>query len=122
MKIKLDENLPEELVEILSARSHDVHTIRQQRLIGKDDSTIFSVCKREQRMLITQDLDFSDLRHFKPGTHPGIILIRLRDPSRRRLIARIQKVLETESLDSWAKSFIVITDAKLRVRGAAKPS
>lgn len=78
MKIKLDENLPDELADLLAA-DHDVHTVRGESLAGRDDRTVFAAAVRERRVLITQDLDFSDLRHFKPGTHPGIVLVRLHD-------------------------------------------
>lgn len=42
MKIKLDENLPEELADLLAASGHDVHTVRGESLIGRDDQTVLS--------------------------------------------------------------------------------
>jgi predicted nuclease of predicted toxin-antitoxin system len=116
MKIKLDENLPAELADLLTGASHDVHTVPGEFLAGRDDQTIFRAAVSEGRVLFTQDLDFSDLRQFKPGTHAGVVLIRLRDPSRRRLIARVRQVIASESLDSWAGCFVVISDHKLRIR------
>jgi len=38
---------------------------------------MWSAARRDERFLITQDLDFSDIRQFKPGTHPGLLLVRL---------------------------------------------
>jgi predicted nuclease of predicted toxin-antitoxin system len=116
MKIKLDENLPNELFDLLVSRQHDVHTVPSEQLAGKDDQTIFDAAMAEERLLLTQDLDFSDVRKFKPGTHAGIVLIRLRHPSRSRLIERFEQVLRDESIESWAGCFVVVTDRKLRVR------
>ena len=116
MKIKLDENLPGDLADVLRLLNHDVETVPQESLAGRDDPTIFLAPVREDRMLITQDLDFSDVRKFKPGTHPGIVLVRLRDPSRRRLIERIRQVVESTDIEKWARCFVVISDRKLRVR------
>ncbi|MGB7157257.1 MAG: DUF5615 family PIN-like protein [Tepidisphaeraceae bacterium] len=116
MKIKLDENVPEELADLLTSNHHDVHTVRGESLVGHDDRTVFAAAVREQRVLITQDLDFSDLRRFKPGTHPGIVLVRLHDPSRRRLIERFRQVIATETIESWIGCFVVVTDKKLRIR------
>ena len=42
---------------------------------------IFEAAVGEDRLLLTQNLDFSDIRRFKPGTHAGIVIIRLRDPA-----------------------------------------
>ncbi len=62
MKIKLDENLPERLVAELSALVHDVDTVRAERLAGRDDTDVWQVTQAAERFLVTQDLDFSDLR------------------------------------------------------------
>jgi predicted nuclease of predicted toxin-antitoxin system len=114
MKLKLDENLPADLADLLTG--HDVHTVPAENLAGRDDPTIFAAAVSENRILLTQDLDFSDVRQFRPGTHPGIILIRLRDPSRRRLIDRITQVFASEDVAQWAGCFVVISDRKLRIR------
>ena len=116
MKVKLDENLPNELVELLTAAGHDVQTVAAEELVGRDDAVVFGFAVREDRLLVTQDLDFSDIRQFKPGSHPGIVLVRLRDPSRRHLLERIRQVLASEPIESWSRCFVVVTDRKLRVR------
>jgi predicted nuclease of predicted toxin-antitoxin system len=116
MKIKLDENLPTDIAEVLTARGHDVHTVPEESMAGYEDQFIFDAALREGRMLMTQDLDFSDIRKFEPGTHPGVVLIRLRDPSRRQLVNRMQQILRTESIEQWTGCFVVISDQKLRIR------
>ncbi len=73
MKIKLDENMPESLAEQLGQLGHDVHTVPSEAPSGEKDARIWSAARSEQRFLITQDLDFSDVRQFTPGTHAGIL-------------------------------------------------
>jgi predicted nuclease of predicted toxin-antitoxin system len=101
MKIKLDENLPDDLAPLFAAGGHDVQTVPQEQLAGRDDAVIFKAACDEERVLWTQDLDFSDVRTFSPGTHPGVVLMRLREPSRRRLVERVRQILASESLESW---------------------
>lgn len=115
MKLKLDENLPVELAELLSP-AHDIHTVPAEHLTGRDDTTIFQAAITEGRVLMTQDLDFSDVRQFRPGSHSGIILLRLHDCSRRRLIERVRQVFEMEHVDEWAGCFVVIGETRLRIR------
>jgi predicted nuclease of predicted toxin-antitoxin system len=67
MKIKLDENLPLRLAALLKDLGHDVHTPHDERLIGHADAEIWDAAQKESRFLITQDLDFSDLRRFAPA-------------------------------------------------------
>jgi predicted nuclease of predicted toxin-antitoxin system len=76
MKVKLDENLPSGLALALRARGHDVDTVADEGLKGRDDATIWQAAQAEGRFLITQDLDFSDVRRFSPGTHAGLLLVR----------------------------------------------
>jgi predicted nuclease of predicted toxin-antitoxin system len=116
MKIELDENLSSEMADLLIVHGHDVHTVPEESLAGCEDPIIFDAALREGRLLLTQDLDFSDVRKFKPGNHPGLVLIRLRDPSRRRLVSRMEQVLRIETIEQWAGCFVVVSDRKLRGR------
>jgi hypothetical protein len=40
-------------------------------LTGRADAEIWRQCQLEDRLLMTQDLDFSDARKFEPGSHAG---------------------------------------------------
>jgi predicted nuclease of predicted toxin-antitoxin system len=115
MKIKLDENLPLRLASLLNALGHDAHTLRDERLAGHNDSEIWNAAQKESRFLITQDLDFADVRQFAPGSHHGILLVRLHSPNRKALIARVQELFADENVEDWARCFVVATERKIRV-------
>jgi predicted nuclease of predicted toxin-antitoxin system len=115
MKIKLDENLPSRLAAVLSELGHDVHTTREEGLSGRADTEIWRMAQSESRFLITQDLDFSDSRKFAPGSHCGILLVRLRWPSRKALIERVTALFRTEDVNQWERCFVVATERKLRL-------
>jgi predicted nuclease of predicted toxin-antitoxin system len=66
--IKLHENLPERLVAELQALGHDVDTVVLERLAGRDDADVWQAAQDASRFFITQDLDFSDVRRYSPGT------------------------------------------------------
>jgi predicted nuclease of predicted toxin-antitoxin system len=116
MKIKLDENLPLSLLSSLEALGHDIDTVPGEKLAGKNDGVIWTAAQTEKRFLITQDLDFSDIRKFQPGSHHGIMIVRLHEPSRMALAQRVESVFACENVDDWARCFIVVTDHKIRVR------
>jgi predicted nuclease of predicted toxin-antitoxin system len=77
---------------------------------------VWDAAQQAERFLITQDLDFSDVRRFQPGTHHGLMLVRLQTPSRRRLAERIESVFRIENVIDWDRCFVVVTDHKVRVR------
>jgi hypothetical protein len=63
----------------------------------------------------TQDLDFSDSRKFVPGSHHGILLLRLHSPNRKSLVGRVVEIFQKESVGEWAGCFVVATERKIPV-------
>jgi predicted nuclease of predicted toxin-antitoxin system len=115
LKIKLDENLPAGLAHSLAELGHDVQTVHEEGISGADDSRIWREAQREGRFLITQDLDFSDLRSFAPGEHCGLLLVRLRQPGRLALASFVRRVFAGYPVESWSGCFVVATERKVRV-------
>jgi predicted nuclease of predicted toxin-antitoxin system len=116
MRIKLDENLPSSLVETLASLGHVVDTVEDEGITGNDDGVVWGCAQKDDRFLITQDLDFSDLRKFAPGTHCGILLVRLNNPSRRKLEEKVGSLFANSDTRRWNGAFIVLTDLKVRAR------
>ena len=118
MRIKLDENLPIAVLGDLAEMGHDVDTVPSEKLGGAVDEEVWAAAQAEGRFLITQDLDFSDIRRFAPGTHKGLLLIRLAAPGSGALAKRIRGLFQKEQVEGWAGCFVVATDSKVRVRHA----
>lgn len=116
MTVKLDENLPARLVARLGHLGHDVDTVPEERLAGRDDATVWRATQTAGRFFITQDLDFADQRRYAPGTHRGLLLVRLASPGRASLTARIAGLFETEDIEAWTGCVVVATDTKVRIK------
>lgn len=116
MKVKLDENLPQALSTVLSGLGYSVDTVIDEGLAAENDDAVWHAAQHAHRLLVTQDLDFSDIRKFRPGTHFGLVLVRLRDPSRAALIERVRALFYNEPVEDWVGCFVVATEHKLRVR------
>ena len=116
MRFKLDENLPASLAGDLAALGHDVDTAVDEGLSGNEDDDVWAATQAAGRILITQDLDFSDVRAFAPGTHHGLILLRMREPGRAAMHSRVLAVFKGESVEAWERCVVVIGDRKIRVR------
>lgn len=61
--------------ERLRAAGHDVSTVSAQRMGGATDEQLFSACASEGRILITLDLDFSQVLRFPPARSAGIVVL-----------------------------------------------
>lgn len=75
-RVKLDENLPRRVEPALRALGIDVETALSEGLSGAQDPMLLAACVAEDRILITLDLDFADIRTYPPGTTRGIWVLR----------------------------------------------
>ena len=62
---------------------------------GTAVSDVASACLREERVLLTQDTDFADIRMYPPGEYPGIVVFRLPSQSRDDLLEIGAMLIET---------------------------
>jgi predicted nuclease of predicted toxin-antitoxin system len=115
VKLKLDENLPDSLRPRLQVIGFDVETVLSENLGGRNDAEVWSAAQAEDRLLVTQDLDFSDARRFAPGTHSGILLVRLPDSEQWRVGDFVVAWLSTAEAQTWCRCFVVATPARIRV-------
>ena len=116
MRIKLDENLPSGLVPLLAALGHDVDTVPAEDIAGEDDDVVWRAAQADGRFLVTQDLDFSDARKYAPGTHHGLLLVRLPQPGRIALQDRVTSLFRTEAVDTWSGCMVTATPTKVRIK------
>ena len=79
MKIKLDENLPRRAGPILVAAGHDVDSVEDEGLAGSDDPAVSLAATAAGRLVITLDRGFGDIQRSPPGSHAGILVLRVDD-------------------------------------------
>jgi predicted nuclease of predicted toxin-antitoxin system len=80
-RFKVDENLPREAQALLLDAGHDAQTVHDERLVGGPDAKILDLSIDEDRVLVTLDLDFSDIRQYPPSRHRGVWVLRPRTQS-----------------------------------------
>lgn len=120
MRLKLDENLPVSAAALLSDRGFDVDTVRDEGLTGHSDDSVWHAAQSEARLLVTQDLDFSDTRRFAPGSHHGILLVRLPDSEQWRVNDYLLAWFSDPGAQSWTRCVVVATPTKVRVLRPAR--
>jgi predicted nuclease of predicted toxin-antitoxin system len=116
MRFKVDENVATEAIGVLLAAGYDATTVFEQALGGRADRDIASVCKREGRILITLDTDFSDIRTYRPSDCPGLIVLRLPKQSAAEVVRMMGRLLEVFRSDQCRGQLWIVEPQRIRVR------
>jgi predicted nuclease of predicted toxin-antitoxin system len=116
MKFKLDENFGKRTQQLFRMAGHDVQTVREERLQGSPDQSIYDHCCREQRCLGTFDLDFADVTRFSPNQTAGIAVIRVpKNPTLPLLESLIRQFLHALNTTSVNKYLWIVEVGRIRV-------
>lgn len=107
MKIFVDENIPLMTVKELRAKGFDVRDIRGTSDHGITDEELWKIVQKEKRLLITTDKGFSAQRN---ETHHGILIIRLKRPSRLKIHQRVMQAISNYTEDEWKGLMVVMRD------------
>ena len=116
MRFKLDENLPLELKRLFTESGHDAVTVLDQGMGGAADSQVASVCFLEERVLLTQDVDFADIRMYPPGQYPGIVVFRLASQTRDDLLEIGAILIEALARSSPERQLWIVEGSRVRIR------
>jgi predicted nuclease of predicted toxin-antitoxin system len=116
MRFKLDENLPNDLAMDLRSAGHDTATCFDEGIHGTEDPNLFHHARREGRILVTFDLDFSDIRSYPPGTHAGIIALRLHRQDVESTRVAVARVLATIAESDLAGNLVIVEPTRVRIR------
>ena len=116
MKVKLDENVPAECVEVVRAMGHEATTVADQSMAGWSDEKVWPAVQKENRLFVTQDRGFGDLRRYPPGSHHGILLLRTRRTRPADIVKFFKYVLSMMPLDDLSGCLAVADPHGIRIR------
>ena len=116
MKIKLDENLPTALAELLQAAGHDAMTVAEEALGGSKDPMLLQAATSEDRVLLTFDLDFADIRAYPIGSHAGIVIFRLHDQRWVVLEPPARRLINSGLLTRLQGGLAIVDESRVRIR------
>lgn len=108
MKIFVDENIPLVTVKELVLQGYDVIDIRGTDDQGIMDEVLWQKAQDLECLLITTDKGFA-IHRDEP--HHGILIIRLKQPSRQKIHQRVLQALKRYPPKQWPRLMVVMRDA-----------
>lgn len=116
MKLKLDENLPSSAVLLLADEGHNVDTVADEGLTGTDDRAVLTAATADDRLLITLDRGLGGVRAYPPGTHGGVLVLRLDRQAPRSVRETLHEITRSVDLPLLSGAVAVWRNGSLRVR------
>ena len=116
IKFLADMGISLRTVSWLREQGYDVVHLRDEGLQTLPDEEILAKAKREERIILTIDLDFPQLLAISGDYLPSVILFRLGNENYNLINQRLSLVLQdcTEALETGA--IVSVTDQVFRVR------
>jgi predicted nuclease of predicted toxin-antitoxin system len=79
LRFLTDEDVPRSTARVLRDAGFDAVDVRDVGLRGKSDALVYAYAQREERLLITCDMGFSNILKFPPVESIGLLVIRIAD-------------------------------------------
>jgi predicted nuclease of predicted toxin-antitoxin system len=110
MRFFLDENFPKAAEALLAQKGHETIDIRGTEKEGSDDDHLFLLAQNSQAVFLTTDKDFfHTVPHLYP-VHAGVVVVALRQPNRRSILAKLSWLLDHITPDQFATRVFLLLD------------
>jgi predicted nuclease of predicted toxin-antitoxin system len=117
IKFFLDECIAVSIVDTLMDLGFSATHARTVGLRGASDKVIAAHAKKEHAILLTKDLEFGSLQFYPPGSHYGVVVLRLPfnfKLSQGKLV--LQNFLKTINPRDLVGSIVVVQLGRYRIR------
>ena len=117
MNFKLDENLPVEAADLMRKAGHDVKTVPDEKLQGARDPLLLDRCIAEDRVLVSLDTEFADIRAYPPEDLPGIIVLRLKSQAKTQVLEVFRRLLPRIVTEPLRHHLWIAEENRIRIHG-----
>lgn len=116
MKFLADMGISPKTVDFLIALGFESIHLSALKLNKMLDSEILNKAKNEGFILLTHDLDFSELVAASKAKLPSVIIFRLRNMQPNNVNSTLKKIVTNHSSALKQEAIISVTDSQIRVR------
>jgi predicted nuclease of predicted toxin-antitoxin system len=116
VKFKVDENLPDELTHLLRSAGWDSATVPEQNLGGAPDPPLARVCASENRILVTFDRGFSNIKVYSAFGLPGVVVFRLRRQDKPHVLRVSEQLVQELKRRELKGELWIVHENRIRIR------
>lgn len=116
LRFLADMNLSPQTVADLQAAGWDILRVNQVLLATTSDRDILTYARQDNRVIITQDLDFSTLLALAGFSSPSLLTLRLSVTDPETVTRRLLQVIPQSEDALLGGAAVTVTDNSLRIR------
>lgn len=116
MKFLADMPISPKTVSYVRSLGHDIYRISEKGLPKAKDSEIVDRAIKEQRIILTMDLDFSAIIAKSQKSTPSAIIFRLSDESYENINILLKDILPRVENEILKGAIVIIEDDRFRIR------
>ena len=115
MKIKLDENLGRRIGQLFEKAGHEVATVHDEDLCAAGDDEVADAARKENRCLVTLDLEFGNPLRYRAADYQGIAVLRLPTKASFAHLEIAAKTLIAELKPTITRHLWIVEAARIRI-------
>lgn len=116
MKFLADMGISPRVVDELRQKGHDAVHLAEQGLNRMVDGDILQKARQENRIVLTNDLDFGELLAASRGNLPSVITFRLKDMRPLNVGKHLFSIINQQAGALDQGVIISVTEKKIRIR------
>jgi len=116
MHLLADENLQEPTLRFLRELGHDVRSVNEAGLKSAPDTDVFRQAQQEQRVVLTYNGDFADIRDLTGKDHHGVIRLRIENQRIGYAHPLLKEALGKIRDMNLHNTLVTVMDDRLRIR------
>ena len=117
MNFKIDENLPIELALLFRECGHECDTVFDEQVEGRPDSIVLANALADDRIIVTLDFYFADIRFNPPAKSPGCVVLHLRSQSKSNVMNVMRRAIDHLKSETIRNRLWIIDETSIRIRG-----
>jgi predicted nuclease of predicted toxin-antitoxin system len=116
LKFLADMGISPRVVEALRHNGFDAVHLLDEDLHHMSDGDILGKARREERILLTHDLDFGELLAASGGELPSVVIFRLKDMRAQNVSQHLFSIINQQSEPLIKGAVLSVTEQKVRIR------
>ena len=116
MRFLGDMGISLDVIAWLRDSGHDADHLAERQLHKSSDSEIVELARRENRIVLTHDLDFGYLMAVSQYQLPSVIIFRLSDMRPTNVVKHLRLALTRHEAALTSGAILSVTERRIRVR------